>query len=188
MTTDYQYCKCNDLTPGYLGSHAVKRNWLERLLLKIRHLDIVNVVEGPNGTKRLVLYMRRYFLFRSKWFGLNLGDIYLHQIVRSDSDPAPHDHPFNFVSFLLRGRYEEVRYSTIPGTRWSAPCISLRPTVRTFKAGSILHRKRSDVHQIGMFPRETAWTLVFTSRSTGNWNFWTEEGPVPWKKYLEGKP
>lgn len=46
--------------------------------------------------------MKRWRLFSTPWFGL-----YVHFIYREDLDPVPHDHPWAFWSFILRGGYEE---------------------------------------------------------------------------------
>lgn len=46
-------------------------------------------------------YMRRYLL-RTPWFGVRL-----HRILRADTNPHCHDHPFSFVSIMLWGGYRE---------------------------------------------------------------------------------
>ena len=44
------------------------------------------------------LYLTRYIA----------GPFRFHVFVHGDRDPAPHDHPWNFWTFPLRGYYEEV--------------------------------------------------------------------------------
>ncbi len=46
--------------------------------------------------------MERWRLLQTPWFG-----IYVHFIYREDLDPVPHDHPWSFWSFVLRGGYVE---------------------------------------------------------------------------------
>lgn len=53
-----------------------------------------------------LLVFKRYRLFESKWFNL-----YLHKIYSSDVD-HPHNHPWNFVSFVLWGAFYERYYSS----------------------------------------------------------------------------
>jgi hypothetical protein len=46
--------------------------------------------------------MERWRLLQTPWLG-----IYVHFIHREDLDPIPHDHPWQFRSFVLRGGYNE---------------------------------------------------------------------------------
>jgi hypothetical protein len=46
--------------------------------------------------------MKRLRMIQTPWFG-----VYLHFIYREDLDPVPHDHPWNFWRFVLRGGYVE---------------------------------------------------------------------------------
>ena len=50
-------------------------------------------------------YMHRYYLFSKdrKWFPFNVA---LHKIVRSD-DPIFHDHPWPYMTIILKGGYYE---------------------------------------------------------------------------------
>lgn len=51
-----------------------------------------------------LLYMRRLMLVHTP-----LGGCMLNWISRPDPHPDLHDHPVNFVSFILRGWYKERR-------------------------------------------------------------------------------
>lgn len=69
---------------------------IQKLLQRVfKHFDIVKTVDGVQ-----TLYLRRYYLLETRW-----GNIFLHNICRSDDDPDPHDHPWNFLTVLLRGSY-----------------------------------------------------------------------------------
>lgn len=46
--------------------------------------------------------MIRYKLLHTPWFGL-----YFHRIMRSDMGRHFHDHPWSFLSLILRGGYTE---------------------------------------------------------------------------------
>jgi hypothetical protein len=49
-------------------------------------------------------YLLRWYLIpRNRFF-----NVYLHKIVRSDDDRALHDHPWWWLSVMLKGRYAEV--------------------------------------------------------------------------------
>jgi hypothetical protein len=128
-----------------------------------RKYDIIKVVDGEE-----VLYLRRYFLWRSRWF-----NIYLHHIPRPDEDRDPHDHPWSFVSVLLRGGYDEEVFNT------------KRELIKTNKRKAFAIGKRSGnvIHQITRVDPNT-WTLVFTSSRWRKWGFITKDGWVYWKTYL----
>lgn len=205
------FCSCNRLTLGYPGSPANEMGWFERLLLwLVPHFDIVKDVEGPSHecdtcggrgavrhcpaedceagfvkTKHTVLYLRRFYLWRSSWVGLNFGDLYLHKIYRSDDDPDPHDHPWNFRTFVLKGGYYDESWTFVdgqrhrlylPGSSVSAPATRYRP--------------REHIHRVILTDGKPAWTLVWTSGYTrdskgdADWCFVTERARVPWRIYL----
>lgn len=72
-------------------------DWLQRALGR-------SDVYAPGDGLPSVLYMKRWRLIHRKWFGVRI-----HHIVRSDGDRELHDHPFSFVSFILKGGYWEWR-------------------------------------------------------------------------------
>jgi hypothetical protein len=72
-------------------------------------------------------YMRRWRILHTKWFGVRI-----HNILRSDYDRELHDHPFTFITFILRGGYFE---HTIDGRRvWYGPGTIL------VRSGEVLHK------------------------------------------------
>lgn len=101
------------------------------------------------------LYLRRYFLIKTKWFGL-----FIHRIYKADDNRFPHDHPFNFWSFVLRGWYLERRYS-VRGKK----LIEFRNT------WSLAKRKDSDIHEISVVSNDLL-TLMFIRHTNKNWGFW----------------
>ena len=111
------------------------------------------------------LYMRRWRLGFQRWPGFRL-----HHIVRSDADRELHDHPFSFVSIILRGGYWE---HLADGTRtWHGP-------------GSILFRSAEVLHRLEL-PRP-AWTFVFRGPIRRPWGFMTAFGWVPWQRFTAGR-
>lgn len=114
-------------------------------------------------------YMRRW-LFRHPW-----GNVRLHCIMRSDSDRALHDHPFDFVSLILRGAYIEHR-----------PMLARNPAgptvIRRYRAGQLNRCRAEDPHRLEL--REgPVWTLVFCGRKRREWGFHAEEGWVHWREW-----
>jgi hypothetical protein len=147
---------------------------IDLVLLKLfDHVDIVKEIGGEK-----VIYLRRYFLFTSKRF-----NIYLHHIRRSDDDPDPHDHPWDFTTFLIRGVYINEGYRQC-AAQW--PCLHPNFThVRWYAK-----RKAEHIHQVKLIDGPV-WSLVFTGPYRREWNFVTRDGPVMWRKYLgitDGNP
>lgn len=104
----------------------------------------------------------------------------LHLIATADFDREFHDHPWTFISLVLRGGYWERRpTSTTPNWRregeedyydtWRGP-------------GSIALRRYTDRHRIISVESDTL-TLVIVFRKRQSWGFFTREGKVHWRDY-----
>jgi len=105
------------------------------------------------------LYLRRLYVLRTPWFGLLVNDI-----RKPDSDRWMHDHPWGFLSLLLRGSYREETPSGSRMVRW----VNLK--------------RATDLHRIVHVSR--AMTLVLTTRKKRTWGFLTDHGWVGWREYL----
>ncbi len=119
-------------------------------------------------------YLLRWRLFpRNRWF-----NVYLHNIRRSDDDRAMHDHPWWYVSVILKGGYEEL---TPQGDK-------------AYSQGSVLFRKAAHIHRLVIRDSET-WTLVVRGPKVRTWGFWPKSGYyvrygsrdrfVPWYDFLD---
>lgn len=119
-------------------------------------------------------YMRRYWLFQSRFLSIRL-----HEICTHDFDPHMHDHPWPFVSLLMRGGYLELR----PVSR--NPCFDGNTeadyiTIRV--PGTIVFRRATDRHRIAsVLPR--TWSLFVTGPIAHWWGFYTPAGKVHWELY-----
>ena len=119
---------------------------------------LVKEIKETDGT----LHFRRWCLFLLPWFR-----IYIHQICLPDYDKHLHDHPWNFLSIILKGSYLE-RYMQGPGYNvirsiWRWP-------------GSFIFHKRSDAHKIETTNGDV-WTLVF---AIGKYKMWGYRMPEPY--------
>jgi hypothetical protein len=114
------------------------------------------------------VYLRRLRIVQTPWCAFMM-----HWIYEADFDRDPHDHPWNFWSFVLRGGYIEHIYDS--------PDALVRPQWwRRFS----LHKMPVDkAHQIRSVVADTV-TLVFTGRRQRVWGFWTPAGFVVWKTYI----
>lgn len=101
--------------------------------------------------------------------------IRIHEILRSDEDRDPHDHPWWYVSLVLKGEYYEYRYTT------SRKVIS----VKRRGTGSVVFRKATSLHYLQL-PKEGAacTTLFITGRKSNSWGFLTRKGKVGYRDYL----
>jgi hypothetical protein len=122
-------------------------------------------------------YMNRWWLFRigrgeidysghvmPRWLG---GRV--HQILRSDSDRHAHDHPWPYLTIILRGGYWEEREFPSGAEGWRAACRAagndsevkrhwlfkdglvhdyVYRTMRWHGPGSILFRRSTDRHRL----------------------------------------
>ncbi len=131
---------------------------------------------GPNGS-----YMRRWIL-RTPF-----GMLRLHHILRSDTDRHLHDHPFDFVSFLLTGGYHEAvpcpHCDRFDGT--NDGCYRCKEGLKTqyWPRFSVVRKRAEDLHRLTL--DKPIWTLVFSGLKRREWGFQTENGWVPASNYQE---
>lgn len=132
-----------------------------------------------------VCYMRRW-RFLPDW----LPGIRVHNILQSDDDRALHDHPFSFVTVILRGGYWE--YLADGSRTWhGAPSV-------LFRQALTLHR--IELQKIWLCPHTSgdscgcpaeepklrpAWTLVFRTRYYRDWGFQTKAGWVHNRQFID---
>ena len=84
------------------------------------------------------------------WFSVRL-----HHWLAPDDDRAKHDHPWNFVTFVLKGGYTDA--SPDGDEHLRAPAV----------------RYRSAQHRHTVFPDAGgAWTTIFTGPKVRPWGFW----------------
>lgn len=146
----------------------------------------------PDGSK--VVYLRRWYLIRIP----RLFSIRIHHILQPDTDRDPHDHPWPFLSILLKGSYVEkwaTREDYLIGllesinkmrkemvyqnyaTNWNG-------WTRTIKRINVHTTKH--IHQIIRFKKPGGvWTLFLTGREGRQWGFQTPDGWIPWPEYIE---
>lgn len=108
------------------------------------------------------VYLRRWYVIMTPWWS-----IYLHHILSPDPDRDPHDHPWDFGSFVLSGGYQEY-----------APegCYS-------YSRWSWHTKKATDLHRITHVCPNTR-TLVFTGPRKREWGFLRNGRWIPWREYL----
>jgi hypothetical protein len=145
-------------------------NWIDRLLMRFfdflwrkkkgkknpHYFVITNEVGDP--------YMCRYRLFKLPFF-----KVYLHHILRSDEDQFLHDHPWNFVSFIL----------------WSGYLEQLPGRSRMVRPGAMIRHRATDSHRLIL--ERPAWTLVLVTGKKRTWGFHTKSGWMAYWKFFDRK-
>lgn len=124
------------------------------------------------ATQEGVVYLDRLRLVQTPWFG-----VYLHWIRTPDPDLDPHDHPWTFWSFVVRGAYEEMK--------WPFPSVSMQQRQPwRYRRWSRHRMDKFSAHYITAVEPNTV-TLVVVGPRTRNWGFWTPSGFMPWQQYEE---
>jgi hypothetical protein len=104
-----------------------------------------------------------------KIFGLRLC---IHRFHRSDNDRHFHDHPWNYISWILRGGYWENQSE---GRFWRKP-------------GEVLSRGKLHQHFVELSRDASgkvveSWSLILFWGKRRIWGFWTETGFVTFDTY-----
>lgn len=107
-----------------------------------------------------------------------LFSIMFHRIFRPDKQRDLHDHPWNFISFVLRGRYTE----SVPCEGCAQHFETDHYAIRTVRWINV--KKAEDRHSIREVSRVPVWTLVFTGPKKRTWGFWVDGG-TKWVKWTE---
>jgi hypothetical protein len=139
------------------------QRWLHRLLSGRPH-QIIGPPERP--------YLLRWFIIATNpWC-----NIYWHRFISSD-DPVLHDHPWAFLSIVLRGSYIEAD----------------QHGGRRRRAGHVAFRRAQHRHRIileltpspdGPAGERPCTTLVITGPHRRQWGFWCDgQRFVPWREF-----
>lgn len=130
------------------------------------------------------LYMGRYSFFETKWLSCRV-----HHIAAPDDGRAMHDHPWSFLSIVLRGWYIEERPLDPYHPVFLDTTMSESTHWTNRKAGSIAWRHACTRHWISTVSNEDfggeCWTLFIYGPLRQWWGFFTPRGKVYWQDYLK---
>jgi hypothetical protein len=160
------------------------------VLTFISYCEKHNKIEHITGHGSTETYLLRYQVVKSRYF-----NFYIHRVLRSDYD-VPHDHPWDFFTYMVDGEYSECRYEKKNDGSELICTIEERPK------GAYAFRKAADVHKLvvkknrSVVEKEEApLTLFITGPHKRTWGFWPgdkkENGHyrntrfLAWKKYLK---
>ena len=122
-------------------------------------------------------------VFLDRWgWECPLFGVFVHRMDASDPGLDLHDHPWAFLSWVIKGEYIERRLPTrvaLPDS-WTrvGNVRRQRWSVRAFG----LH----ECHTITDLPKGPTWTVVLHGRKRRDWGFHTplaEYGWMPWRTY-----
>lgn len=116
----------------------------------------------------------RWRVIQTPWFGF-----YVHFIHREDLDRLPHDHPWSFWTWIVRGSYAEKYY---PDSRFIKVRGPMRYQIR--RRWSLRRFPPLAAHRITATHGHVT-TLVLVGRKFRTWGFYDGAGRfIEWDKYL----
>lgn len=149
---------------------------------------------------------RRTLISFGRWFSIKY-----HKILQSD-DACNHDHPWGFVTFILKGGYFEWTpiHQKDSGEKVDSDfgVDGILENRHFHKPGSIMYRPANWIHRLELGSEEVlshqiitaedqtnfyenrliiAHTLVFTGKVVRDWGFYTKNGWIFWKNYNKEK-
>lgn len=125
-------------------------------------------------------YLRRWWLIPRN----PLFNIYLHEILRSDTDRALHDHPWINVSIILDGGYIErvpKRQGQMSG--WDYVEGYTHDIARV--AGDRVYRMAHWRHRLIVPAGDRCWSLFITGPVYRRWGFHCRNGWVYWEDFVD---
>lgn len=132
-------------------------------------------------------YMERYWIIaykkmrKTRFTRFIFGDIAarVHHILRSDSDRHFHDHPWNFLTVILRGGYWEIK------PKYDRSGIYQGTTRIWYGKGSVRFVTAKTWHRLEVPEGMTAWTLFITFRWKQRWGFlMNPDNKMHYQEYL----
>jgi len=135
-------------TPEALGQSASRINW--RREVRIPHPVQIHLNEKLGLPEcPYVIRWRAEFPF---------GSVRVHHWLSSDDPRAFHDHPWWFLTFVVRGGYTDAGEKLSQAEHLRAPCVRFRPAL----------------HRHTVFPDPGGcWTLLVTGRPLRKWGFYS---------------
>lgn len=157
------------------------RRWRLKVRLMAWRLMLQDKIERNFAFLRLKVLIGKCgdpYLVRLELIKLFGWSLKLHVFLRGDEDVEMHDHPWDFWSLVLAGRYVE-EYISPMGFK----------TARERKAGDLSFMRATHRHRVSLtgFPTVHCATLVLCSPPRREWGFWMEEKFVDWRHFVSSR-
>lgn len=117
------------------------------LIYKFCRMKLIKDIKSKEG----VVHFRRWQVFTTPWF-----DVFIHGIYKSDEDEHMHDHPWDYFSIVIWGKFIEK--------------VKQGRNAQTFLTTS--HRKAEHTHKIEELKSKKVYTLFFASKRKREWGYW----------------
>jgi hypothetical protein len=133
-------------------------------------------------------YLMRYLVVKNPYV-----NVFIHKFLRSD-DPFPHDHPWNFWSYVVSGGYTEQRFDRAKAKHNHAEYTQYWTQSSEIRLpGSLAYRKFKDIHLVdldrtyGLDELDLApTTICVTGRRLQEWGFWLDDRTyLDWREFLK---
>jgi hypothetical protein len=103
----------------------------------------------------------------------------VHCILRSDDARAFHDHPWPYLTIILKGGYYEVR------PMYDKSGLYLGDETKWHGPGSILFRPAKSWHRLVILEGQPAWTVFITGKYQQRWGFLPQpKTKISYRDYL----
>ncbi|WP_202842065.1 hypothetical protein [Luteimonas saliphila] len=102
-----------------------------------------------------------------------LPSIRVHQILRADLADHPHDHPWDFRTFILSGWYIDERPGQPPACRGIGDTAAIR---------------FGEYHHVSVVDAAGVWTLVILFQHRGKWGFLVDGKKMSPRDYVATYP
>lgn len=169
------------------------RRWLTERVFRL----LVGHAAGRQADFAIGGHENPYIL---RWYVLPRNralNVYLHLILRSDDDRALHDHPWHWLSWILRGGYiehtvEDLSRASLRGhgadhvtAAYPSAGDTRAQVARYFSAGAIRAHRGSFAHRLEVPAGGSAWTLFITGPRFRPWGFHCPQGWVHWRDFTD---
>src|SRR6185437_4769614 len=85
-----------------------------------------------------------------------------------------HDHPWDFISIILKGGYNEVTETTAPGIGEKYELIT---------PGRILYRPAEWRQRVELINEQQSWSIILVGQRKRKWGFWPNGKWCFWRKF-----
>ena len=122
-------------------------------------------------------YLERYYVFLRdrERFPFN---IFVHKFLKSDTEDV-HDHPWPFLTVILRGGYWEWT------PQFDAQGRKSGEVARWCGPGSVRWASAGQYHRVELDPDVECWTLFMPGIKQRDWGFLVKNKWVQWEQYLK---
>lgn len=142
-----------------------------------------------DGFRTVRMTLRRYDgqVYLDRW-GIQharIGGVLLHRMDAPDPGLDLHDHPWTFISIVLKGSYIEERADTRNAPAIAAFNGEQRGIIVGRRRGSARRMRLDECHRITHLGSRTVWTLVLHGPRRRKWGFYLAEGYMGEQEYDE---